>query len=66
MKMMDVILYLNKKSKEYVVTGKSLNMLLGTGIFEKVTKMKYDVSNENYEQLDDYFNLIDKAIAKVH
>ena len=66
MKMMDIILYLNKKSKEYVLTGKSLNMLLGTGIFEKVTKMKYDVSNENYEQLDDYFNLIDKAIAKVH
>ena len=66
MKMMDIILYLNKKSKEYVLTGKSLNILLGTGIFEKVTKMKYDVSNENYEQLDDYFNLIDKAIAKVH
>ena len=66
MKMMDIILYLNKKSKEYVLTGKSLNMLLGTGIFEKVTKMKYDVSNENYEQLDDYFNLIDQAIAKVH
>jgi len=66
MKMMDVILYLNKKSKEYVMTGKSLNMLLGTGIFEKVTKMKYDVSNEKYEQLDDYFNLIDQAIAKVH
>ena len=66
MKMMDVILYLNKKSREYVLTGQSLNMLLGTGIFEKVTKMKYDVSNENYEQLDNYFNLIDKAIAKVH
>ncbi|MGB4588112.1 MAG: V-type ATP synthase subunit A [Clostridiaceae bacterium] len=66
MKMMDVILYLNKKSKEYVMTGKSLNMLLGTGIFEKVTKMKYDVSNDKYEQLDDYFNLIDQAIAKVH
>lgn len=66
MKMMDVILYLNKKSKEYVTTGKSLNMLLGTGIFEKVTKMKYDVSNEKYEQLDDYFNMIDAAIAKVH
>jgi len=66
MKMMDVILYLNKKSKEYVLTGKSLNMLLGTGIFEKVTKMKYDVSNEKYEQLDDYFNLIDQAISKVH
>jgi len=65
MKMMDVILYLNKKGKEYLKTGKSLNMFIDTGIFEKVTKMKYDVSNENYELLDDYFNLIDEAIAKV-
>ena len=66
MKMMDVILYLNKKGKEYLKTGKSLNMFIDTGIFEKVTKMKYDVSNEKYEQLDDYFNLIDQAISKVH
>lgn len=65
MKMMDVILYLNKKGKEYLKTGKSLNMFIDTGIFEKVTKMKYDVSNENYELLDDYFKLIDEAIAKV-
>jgi len=64
--MMDVILYLNKKSREYLVSGKSLNMLLGTGIFEKITRMKYDVPNDNIGMLDDYFRLIENAIAKVY
>ena len=66
MKMMDVILYLNKKSREYLVSGKSLNMLLGTGIFEQIIRMKYDVPNDNIGKLDDYFRLIENAIAKVY
>jgi len=66
MKMMDVILYLNKKAREYLVSGKSLNMLLGTGIFEQVIRMKYDVPNDNIGKLDDYFRLIENAIAKVY
>ncbi|HSR05056.1 MAG TPA: V-type ATP synthase subunit A, partial [Proteiniclasticum sp.] len=66
MKMMDVILYLNKKAREYLVSGKSLNMLLGTGIFEQVIRMKYDVPNDNIGKLDDYFRMIENAIAKVY
>ncbi len=65
MKMMDVILYLHKKSKEYVLSHKSLKMLMSTGIFEKVTKMKYEVPNDHIELLEDYYHLIDQAIAKV-
>lgn len=65
MKMMDVILYLNKRAKEYLTTGKSLHMLLDSGIFDKVTKMKYDVPNDNIGLLDSYFNMIDDAIAKI-
>lgn len=66
MKMMEVILYLNKRATEYLVTGKSLNMLLRTGIFEKVTRMKYDVPNDDIGKLDDYFRLIENAVAKVY
>lgn len=65
MKMMDVILYLHKKSKEYISSHNSLHMLLDTGIFEKVTKMKYEVPNDKIELLEDYYHLIDQAIAKV-
>jgi V/A-type H+-transporting ATPase subunit A len=66
MKMMDVILYLNKKAREYLVSGRTLNMLIATGIFEKVTRMKYDVPNDNIGKLDEYFHLIENAIAKVY
>lgn len=66
MKMMEVILYLNKKAKDYLSLDHSLHMLMDTGIFEKVTRMKYDVSNDNIELLDSYFVMIDEAIARAN
>lgn len=66
MKMMEVILYLNKKAKDYLSLDHSLHMLMDTGIFEKVTRMKYDVSNDNIELLDNYFVMIDEAIARAN
>src|SRR5690606_12556651 len=49
LKMMDVILYLEKKSKVFIERGKSLNLLIESGIFDKVIKMKYDVPNDQIE-----------------
>ena len=53
LKMMEVILYLNRKAKEFISSDKSLNMLIQTGIFENVTRMKYDVPNDNLGKLDE-------------
>jgi len=39
-------------------------MLIRTGIFENVTRMKYDVPNDNLGKLDEYYGIIDKAVAK--
>ena len=58
LKMMEVILYLNKRGKEVISLGKPIRVLLETEIFEKVVKMKYDVPNSNIDLLDDYFNMI--------
>jgi len=66
LKMMDVILYLYKKAKGFVEEGKSLNLLLETGIFEQVIKMKYDVANDELDKLDDYPKTIDKMIKRIH
>ncbi|MBU1142228.1 MAG: V-type ATP synthase subunit A [Firmicutes bacterium] len=66
LKMMDVILYLNKKAKTFIEDGKSLNTIIETGIFEHVIKMKYDVSNEEISKLDSYHKYIDKVIKKIH
>jgi V/A-type H+-transporting ATPase subunit A len=66
LKMMDVILYLYKKAKGFVEQGKSLNLLLETGIFDQVIKMKYDVANDELDKLDDYPKTIDKMIKRIH
>jgi len=66
LKMMDVILYLFKKAKGFVEEGKSLNLLLETGIFDQVIKMKYDVANDELDKLDDYPKTIDKMIKRIH
>ena len=42
LKMMDVILYLNKKCQEAVAQGKVVRAISETGIFEQLIKMKYD------------------------
>ena len=65
MKMMDVILYLYHHSRDVVLEGKSISSLLETGIFDKVIKMKYDVPNEHIEILDEYFEMINQAIASI-
>lgn len=65
MKMMDVILYLYKKCKDLVAQGKPMSQVVASGIFDKVTKMKYDVPNDHIELLDDYFRQIDAAVSKV-
>ena len=65
LKMMEVILYLYKRGKEVINTGKPIRLILETGIFDKVIKMKYDVSNQAIDQLDDYPAMIDDALASV-
>ncbi|MEG0313753.1 MAG: V-type ATP synthase subunit A [Erysipelotrichaceae bacterium] len=65
LKMMDVILYLYKKCKELVAKNVSLTSVLKAGVFDKVTKMKYDVANNKLEQFDNYYTMIDEAIANI-
>ena len=65
MKMMDVILYLYKKCKDLVAQGKPMSQVVASGIFDRVTKMKYDVPNDHIELLDDYFRQIDAAVSQV-
>ena len=65
MKMMDVILYLFLLCKDLVAQGKPMSQVVASGIFDKVTKMKYDVPNDHIELLDDYFRQIDAAVSQV-
>lgn len=65
LKMMDVILYLNKKCQEAVAQGKVVRAISETGIFEQLIKMKYDILNDHIEKLDTYYQDIDNALKSV-
>lgn len=65
LKMMDTILYLYHRCKDVIATGKPLRYVLQLGLFDKVTKMKYDVPNDNIALLDTYPAMIDDAIASI-
>ena len=65
LKMMEVILYLNKRCKEVVNAGRPIRLVIETGIFEEVIKMKYDVPNKDLALFDHYYTDIDKAIASI-
>lgn len=65
LKMMDVILYLYHQSKKVLAEGKPMSLILHTGIFDKVIKMKYDVPNSAIEKLDAYAPMIDEALAAI-
>lgn len=61
-KMMHVILHLYHRSKEVVARQIPISKVLSTGLFDKLIKMKYDVSNSNLQMLDDYVHEIDTVL----
>ena len=61
-KMMHVILHLYHRAKEVVARQIPLSKITSTGLFDKFTKMKYDVPNSNIEMLDDYIKETDAVM----
>ena len=57
-KMMDVILYLYKKS--LISMGMPMSVLKEDSIFDKIISIKYDVPNDHLEMLDDYKKQVDR------
>ena len=63
--MMKTILHLHQKSKEIVAKEVPLSKILALGLFDKLTKMKYDIPNSKPEMFDDYIKEIDEKLAVV-
>ena len=61
-KMMHVILHLYHRAKEVVARQIPLSKITATGLFDKFTKMKYDVPNSNIEMLEDYIKETDAVM----
>ena len=61
LEMMHTILLLNKRSVEAVKRGVTVSEILKTGLFDKLTKIKYEIPNDHLEK----FAEIDKEIDSV-
>lgn len=66
MKMMEIILYLYKKSKLLIDMNIPMSVLIKEPIFEKVISIKYNVGNDEPEKLDGYFKEIDEFYDHVY
>lgn len=64
-KMMDIILYLYKKSKALITMGMPMSVLREEDIFERVISIKYDVPNDSLEMLEQYFEDIDRFYDRI-
>ncbi|WP_277631266.1 V-type ATP synthase subunit A [Atopococcus tabaci] len=59
-KMMEVILYLYRRSKALVQMGMPMSLLLRNDIFSRIVSIKYDVPNDQLDALDQYKEDIDR------
>ena len=59
-KMMEVILYLYRRSRSLISMGMPMSVLKEDPIFDKVIAIKYDVPNDQLERLDHYKQQIDR------
>ena len=63
-KMMQVILHLHEKAKEVVAREIPISKIIQLGLFDKLTKMKYDIPNSRLDMFDDYLKEIDDKLGE--
>ncbi len=62
-RMMEVILHLHEKAKEVVAREIPISKIIQLGLFDKLTKMKYDIPNSRLDMFDTYLRDIDDKIG---
>jgi V/A-type H+-transporting ATPase subunit A len=64
-KMMEIILYLYKKSRSLISMGMPMSVLKQDSIFDKIIAIKYDVPNDRLDLFDNYEKQIDQFYDNV-
>ncbi|MCC8025044.1 MAG: V-type ATP synthase subunit A [Clostridium sp.] len=64
-KMMEVILYLYKRSRTLISMGMPMSILKEEDIFDKVISIKYDVPNDKPQMFKEYMKMIDEFYNRV-
>ena len=63
--MMKIILYLHRRVRRLIASSVPMSRIIETGIFDKLTRIKYDVPNDKLELFDDYKAAIDEICDKI-
>ena len=63
--MMSTILHLHARAKQLVANSIPISRIIEQGLFNKLTKMKYDVPNDRLDMFDEYNREIDETIDKI-
>ena len=64
-KMAKLILYIYHQAQPLMSKHIPVSLILKTGIFDKLVKIKYDIKNNEIAKLDGYYKLIDEALASI-
>ena len=64
-RMMETILHLHSKAKEVVAREIPISKIIQLGLFDKLTKMKYDIPNSRLDMFDDYIKEIDEKLGEL-
>lgn len=62
--MMKAILYLYDQALTLVSKNIPISNLVQTGIFDKISRMKYDIPNDSLNLFDNYYKEIDEKVAQ--
>lgn len=65
LKMMEVILYLYEQGTRLVEKDIPISQLIKTGIFDEITKIKYNFNNEDLEKFDQLYIKIDSLCTEL-
>ena len=63
LRMMRAILHLHSRAKALIAANIPLSAIQKLGLFDKLIRIKYEVSNAESARLDDYLPEIDRALA---
>ena len=63
LKMMRVILQLYHKAKRVIAVQVPISQIIATGLFDKLSKMKYDIPNDDLSLFDEYEKEIDDKLG---
>ena len=64
-RMMQVILHLYDEAKKLIDLSMPISRLRDTGIFEKIIAIKYDVTNDHIEKLEEYDREVDSVCERL-